>query len=153
MDFVRRNAKRVAFDGLGYLLLLISPAVGWIPGPGGIACALAGLGLLAVHNPWADRLKQYALKNGGKLNGFLFPKNATIEWGYDILAVVLLVAASYLIWVHADLWQITTGVSLFFMAVFIASMNRDRLGVQHRRHRKQLRERIERRLPERKNPS
>ena len=137
MEFLRRSGKRLLYDGLGYVLVIISPIIGWLPGPGGIAVFLAGLGLLSVHNPWADRLKTYTLKNGGKLVGFLFPKNSTVEWTYDILAISLLALASYLIWSHAAIWQISTGVSAFFSAVFIASMNRDRLGVQRKRKKKQ----------------
>lgn len=144
MDFVRRNAKRVAFDGLGYLLLLISPAVGWIPGPGGIACALAGLGLLAVHNPWAEKLKLYTLQNGGKVMHFIFPRNSAVEWIYDAVAIVLLGVAAYLIWIHANFTHVSLGVSAFFMAIFIASTNRDRLGRQHRKTRTKIKNVIKR---------
>ncbi len=135
MDFLRRSGKRIAYDTLGYILAVLSPLVGWLPGPGGIAVFLAGLGILSVHNPWAERIKQYTLKNGGKVIEFFFPKNSKIEWAYDILAFVLLIAASYLIWSHAATWQVSAGVSAFFSAVFIASMNRDRLNTRRSRRK------------------
>lgn len=144
MDFIKRNGKRILFDGVGYLLIAVSPLVGLIPGPGGIAVALAGLGLLSVHNPWAQSLKERTLKNGGKVLHYIFPKNSKVEWTYDLLAASLLAAASYLVWQRAAVWQISLGVSAFFLSVFLASMNRDRLGIQHRRHLKDLQSRLSR---------
>lgn len=41
--------------GLGVVLLLISPLVGAIPGPGGIIVAGAGLALILKSSSWAKR--------------------------------------------------------------------------------------------------
>ena len=151
MDFIKRNGKRIAYDGLGYLLILISPLVGWIPGPGGIAVFLAGLGLLAVHNTWADGIKRYTLKNGGKVMHLIFPKNSTVEWTYDLLAVALLGTASYLIWSHANVWHISWGISAFFMAVFIASMNSDRIGTRKKQKNQEVLDKIHDNIQKRKH--
>lgn len=146
MDFLRRSGKRIAYDFLGYVLVIISPLIGLLPGPGGIAIFLAGLGLLSVHNHWADQIKRYALKNGGKVIVLLFPKNSKIEWTYDLLVVLLLGIASYLIWSRAHTWYIAWGISAFFMAVFIASMNRDRLGKRKKQKHQEVLDKVQEEL-------
>lgn len=124
---MRRHAKRFAIDMLGYLLILGGVALGWIPGPGGIPLIVAGLGLLSIHNAWAKRLRVLVLQHGGKLVNVLFPRWAWAEWGYDIIALLLLVLTFVLEIRRAHLWEIGLGISAFFIAVFIALTNRDRL--------------------------
>jgi hypothetical protein len=127
MDFIKRNAKRIATDAAGYFLLLAAVATGWLPGPGGIPLAIAGLGLLSINNAWARRLRDYVLLHGGKVVQFLFPQNRYIQWLYDIVVVLLLVLAAVLAWNHAVWWQMSLAVAAFFIAVFIALMNRERI--------------------------
>lgn len=134
MDFVKRHAKRVAIDAAGYLLLVAAVATGWLPGPGGIPLALAGLGLLSINNAWAKRLRAYLLSNGGKVVQFLFPDQPVVQWLYDLLALVLLALTGALTWRHAAIWQLSLAVVAFFLALFIALMNRDRLArLKHKR--------------------
>ena len=45
--------------GLGLLLMLLSPAVGLLPGPGGVIVFGMGLGLTLKYSSWAKR--QYAI--------------------------------------------------------------------------------------------
>ena len=137
MEFLKRNAKRIGTDFAGYILVILSPFVGFLPGPGGIALFLAGLGLLSLNNHWARQLREHALKHGGKAIEFLFPRNAKIEWLYDILVAALLILASVLVWRRSAVWQLSIAISAYFGALFIALMNRDRAGVVRRRKRKQ----------------
>ncbi|MEO6761115.1 MAG: PGPGW domain-containing protein [Candidatus Saccharimonadales bacterium] len=127
MDYIKRNAKRIATDAAGYFLVLAAIATGWLPGPGGIPLALAGLGLLSINNPWARRIRDYILRNGGKVIQFLFPRNKYIEWLYDFIVILLLALTAALAWTHSAIWQISIAVGAFFIALFIALMNRDRL--------------------------
>lgn len=127
MDFVRRNAKRIAIDGAGYLLILAGIATGWLPGPGGIPLVVGGLGLLSINNTWAKRLRIFVIENGGKAINILFPKWAWAEWAYDIIAFLLLALTLLLEIRHANLWQMGLGITAFFIALFIALTNRDRL--------------------------
>ena len=127
MDYIKRNAKRIAIDAAGYFLLLAAAATGWLPGPGGIPLALAGLGLLSINNEWARKLREYILKHGGKVVQFLFPRTPWVQILYDIVVILLLVLAGYLGYHHAAIWQISLAIAAFFFAVFIALMNRDRL--------------------------
>jgi hypothetical protein len=46
---------RSCLMGLGLLLMLASPAVGILPGPGGIIVFGAGLGLTLKYSDWAKR--------------------------------------------------------------------------------------------------
>jgi hypothetical protein len=41
--------------GLGVLLILLSPVVGAIPGPGGVIVFALGLGLVLKYSEWAKR--------------------------------------------------------------------------------------------------
>lgn len=127
MDFLRRNGKRIAIDGGGYFLIFAGIATGWLPGPGGIPLVVAGLGLLSINNIWAKRLRIWVIDNGGKAVKILFPRWTWVEWGYDIVALLLLVVTFLLEVRHASLWQMGLGVTAFFIALFIALTNRDRL--------------------------
>jgi hypothetical protein len=127
MNFIRRNAKRIGVDAAGYLLIVLAVLTGWLPGPGGIPLALAGLALLSINNEWARRLRIYLLDNGGKLVQFLFPVNPLVQWAYDALVIVLLIVVTALAFAHNALWQVSLAILLFFVAVFLAVMNRDRI--------------------------
>jgi hypothetical protein len=127
MNVVRRHAKRIAIDAAGYLLIVAAITTGWLPGPGGIPLAVAGLGLLSINNAWAKHLRIWVIQNGGRLVEILFPKWPWVEWGYDIVAFLLLMVTFLLEIHHAHLWEMGLGVTAFFIALFIALTNRDRL--------------------------
>lgn len=135
MDYVRRNAKRIAIDGAGYLLIVAAALTGWLPGPGGIPLLVAGLGLLSINNAWAKRLRTFVMEHGGRLVEMLFPRWPWAEWAYDILAFLLLALTFVLELYHASLWQMGLGVSAFFVALFIALTNRDRLNRLRGKHK------------------
>lgn len=136
MNFLRRNLKRIATDTAGYLLLVASLLTGWIPGPGGIPLAVAGLGLLSINNEWAQRLRDYLLDNGGKFVKVLFPANPIVQWLYDILVVLLWILVVVLALSHAAAWQVGLAVALFFGALAIALLNRDRYERLRRKRQK-----------------
>jgi hypothetical protein len=123
---IKRHAKRIATDAAGYLLIVLGVALGWLPGPGGIPLIVAGLGLLSINNEWAARLRDYLLKHGGELVRVLFPNNKYVQWIYDVAVAALLVIVTILAIRHAAFWQISLSIALFFIALFIAAMNRDR---------------------------
>jgi len=127
MNFLKRHAKRILIDAAGYLLIIAAALTGWLPGPGGIPLAIAGLGLLSINNEWARRLRTFLLDNGGKLVGFLFPANPYVQWLYDLVVVLLWILVVVLAWHHAAIWQISLAIFLFFIGLAIALLNRDRL--------------------------
>ena len=127
MTPMKQKTKRILTDTAGYFLILLGIASGWLPGPGGIPLVLAGLGLLSINNKWAKDLRDYLLKNGGKAVKILFPANRFVQILYDIAVVLLLALVAVLAWHHAAVWQISLSIALFFVALLIAGLNRDRL--------------------------
>ena len=57
--FSNKPVVKNCLFGLGLLLMLLSPAVGLLPGPGGVIVFAAGLGLALKYSSWAKR--QYAI--------------------------------------------------------------------------------------------
>lgn len=51
-----RGPYRIGVGVVGVLLILLAGATGWLPGPGGIPLAIAGLAVLASEFEWAQRL-------------------------------------------------------------------------------------------------
>ena len=121
-----KTLKRILTDTAGYLLVLLGIASGWLPGPGGIPLILGGLGLLSINNEWAKRIREWLLENGGKATQYLFPDNKWVQAAYDIAVVLLLGIVAVLAWRHAAIWQISLATALFFIALLIAGLNRDR---------------------------
>lgn len=127
MPEYKKHTKRIATDAAGYLLLVAAIATGWLPGPGGIPLAIAGLGLLSINNAWARRIRDWLLDHGGKIVTYMFPPIAWVRWLYDTLAVLLLGVSLWLGYRHASIWQISAAIGLFCLAIFLALMNRERL--------------------------
>lgn len=127
MHTLKSRSKRILTDAAGYLLILAGIATGWLPGPGGIPLIVGGLGLLSINNLWAKNLRIWVVENGGKAAELLFPKHPVAEWGYDILVVLLFALTVVLEIRHASVVQMGLGISAFFIALFIALTNRDRL--------------------------
>ena len=126
MHFLRRNLKRILTDIAGYGLILLGVALSPVPGPGGLPLIIAGLGLLSINNEWARRLRGYILTHGGKFVKKLFPPHPYIQWLYDIICVALLVVVALLAASRSPFWKVSLAIALFFFAIFIAAMNRDR---------------------------
>jgi len=127
MEFIKRNAKRIAVDDAGYFLIIAAVLTGWLPGPGGIPLFIAGLGLLSINNEWARRLRDYLLRHGGRFVKIIFPANPIIQWLYDIIVVLLWIVVVILAEQHAALWQVSLAIALFFLSLAIALLNRDRM--------------------------
>lgn len=83
-------------DGIGVLLILISPLFGWLPGPGGIPVFLAGLWFLSLNHSWARRLLDRLKKKGMNLVDAIFVDRPFYKNAYDILAILLTVAGIYI---------------------------------------------------------
>lgn len=118
--------KRIGTDAAGYGLVLLGVASGWLPGPGGIPLVLAGLGLLSINNAWAKRIRDWLVEQGGSFVQKLFPKHPVAQAFYDLIIVVILILVAWLVWRHAAIWQISLAIGLFFIALLIAGINRDR---------------------------
>ena len=51
----RSMTGRYALCTLGWLLIVLAPLIGPLPGPGGVILFAAGLGLLLKNSAWAKR--------------------------------------------------------------------------------------------------
>ncbi|HEY0316284.1 MAG TPA: hypothetical protein VGC28_08465 [Sphingomonas sp.] len=51
----RTHGIKHAISALGWLLILLAPVVGLLPGPGGILVAAAGFALVLQTSAWAKR--------------------------------------------------------------------------------------------------
>jgi len=118
--------KRIGIDAGGYFLILLGIASGWLPGPGGIPLVLAGLSLLSIHNEWAQRLRDYIIRDGSKFLRKLFPKHSLVQAAYDALSLALLGGAIWFALRHAALWQYSLAAILLALAILVACFNRER---------------------------
>lgn len=55
-DGKRNDTWRIVLLGIGILLILLTPVVGALPGPGGVVVLAAGLALTLKNSNWAKRL-------------------------------------------------------------------------------------------------
>ncbi|HPV67044.1 MAG TPA: hypothetical protein PLU56_02045 [Sphingorhabdus lacus] len=49
------SAYRWAMVILGWMLVVSAPLVSWLPGPGGLALFIIGLGVILKHSLWAKK--------------------------------------------------------------------------------------------------
>lgn len=93
----RSRIKRIGVDILGFLLIIASALTGWLPGPGGIPLLILGLSLLATNHAWAERLLMRFKNGGSKLADTIFNGSRRTKWLIDIIAIVLIALAVYLV--------------------------------------------------------
>ena len=98
---MKRHAKRIIYDIVGLFLVILSPFLGAIPGPGGLLVFFAGLSILAIHNDWAKQLLSWAKANMTSLVDIIFANtkqmkivNDCIGVGLIILTIVLAISLS-----------------------------------------------------------
>jgi hypothetical protein len=70
----RNETIRTSLFALGCLLILSAPLVGFLPGPGGVIVAAAGLSLALKNSAWAKRRYVHFKKRWPKWGGWC-------DWG------------------------------------------------------------------------
>ncbi len=108
---------------LGLLLLIVSPIIGSVPGPGGIALFLLSIAILASEFDWAEELKAFFLHTVPKeIKNRWHP---TPRWAicFDITSFALLIGA--LGAVTQGWWALMLSLGMGGITLFI--FNRDRL--------------------------
>lgn len=118
--------KIILLDTLGVLLMIVAVLTGFLPGPGGIPLFILGLSLLAVHHKWAERYIDLLKKYADKLGAVIFIKNPIVQWTYDVLAPLAVLAGILLLLRHSAVWMISLGIFMMFIGVTFLLGNRGR---------------------------
>jgi len=125
--------KRFGRDIAGYGLIIIAFPVGLLPGPGGIPLIIAGLGLLAQHNPWAKKLLQYVDRHSKSFRILLFPERKNIQRLWDGITILLFIGAM-IVGIYSGGWiQRILPTSLACMALVLFLSNRSRIEALQRK--------------------
>lgn len=136
--WAKMRQYRLVTDILGGLCFISAGLVGWLPGPGGMPLIYAGLRIMAINNPKAKQFYDYIIRDGAKLLDIIFPDHKIIAMLWDIVAVVIVVAAFYAMFgVESHFVQIA-GSAAALWAVIAFFYNRKRY---HRIRRNGLRRR------------
>lgn len=119
--------RRLLIDAAGFGLIFLGLAFGWLPGPGGVPLILAGLGLLAQNYEWARRLQGKLIKQGRNALETFFPRHPAAHIIYDILSLLLLAGAVWVLYrTTGRLWD-ALAVAGFFTGLMLLAGNRQRL--------------------------
>lgn len=108
--------------GLGILLVIISPIVGTVPGPGGIALFIAAIAILGSEFDWALELKSILLdKLPAEVKNRWRP---TPKWQtvFDFTSIVLLLIAGLL--AYGSLWWPMISFGAIGLCLFLFNRNR-----------------------------
>ncbi len=122
-----KRLRHIVFDVLGVLLIIVSPLLGWLPGPGGIPLFLAGLGFLAVHHAWARDAIRYVKNNGLKVNNYIFREHPWLQALYDVLSLGFLAGGIYLITTYTKNITLSVAIVSVFTGLTLFLGNRKRL--------------------------
>ncbi len=126
MQKIYRFWKVALTDTLGVLCLIGALLFGWLPGPGGIPLFILGLSLLSINHDWAQRYIDLAQEYAHRVGDLIFIKNPIAQILYDVLAVVLMASAVYVLLNLEQMWQLSLGIFLGFMALTVFLGNRQR---------------------------
>lgn len=136
MKGLKHRTKVILTDTLGVMLIILSPLLGWLPGPGGIPMFFAGLGLLSINHEWARRLLEYLKTEGAKVISKIFSENPIAKAIYDVVSAALIVIGIYLINTYTR--NLTLSLAVFCLATGLALFlgNRHRLQNLIKRYKK-----------------
>lgn len=127
-----KTVRKSFVFALGMILILSSPIIGTIPGPGGIAVFLAGIAVLASEFGWAESLKVFFLKTVPKQVKNRWQPTAKWELVFDGSALCLLIAA--MVFAYSHVWTPVASLGIAGTCLFL--FNKDRLQRLKRKLRK-----------------
>ncbi len=122
----RHPFSRIAIDIAGFGLVIASPFLGWLPGPGGIPVFLLGLGILARNYDWAENLlKDFEKKRLDFVDKYLVG-NKRVAWTIDLLCIGIIALAIfvYLNLSNSILKLATLGAGSFALFIMISNQKR-----------------------------
>lgn len=124
---MKNKVKRYIIDTAGVLLIIGAGLLGWLPGPGGIPLLLAGLGLLAINNKWAENILIKLRDKGEDLVVLTFPKNKKIQLLHDLTTFILISLGITLLVYGSSKYISLLGFPITILGISEFLFNRDRI--------------------------
>lgn len=118
--------QRILIDIAGFGLMIISPFLGWLPGPGGIPLFLAGLGLVSLNHEWARRLlKDFDKKRVEYTDKYLM-SSPRVSFVIDLVCIALLCLGTFIVFTQDPLSLRAPGLGLISVTLIILVSNQKR---------------------------
>ena len=123
---MKSKTKAILVDILGFLCIIASPFIGWLPGPGGFALLILGLSLLANNHEWAERLMGHVKTHTGSFAKYITDASPRMRIAIDVLSIVFVALAVLIVTqVTRDIFK-TAAISLVIASVILVLTNQRR---------------------------
>lgn len=123
---MKQKTKAILVDIVGVALILIAIPLGTLPGPGGVPLVILGLSLLATNHAWAERLLAKVKHETLKATKRVTDSDPVTKWGIDILSVLFIAVAIYLLTMVTKSIATTAGISLTIVGLSMLITNQNR---------------------------
>lgn len=122
----RSRLKRLLIDAAAITLIIASPVVGLIPGPGGILVLLGGFSLLASNHHWARQFLLHLEKHRSDfVESMLADKKISIA--ADILAITAMAGGVYIVFAADNYLVRGIGLGMISASLILLLSNKKRL--------------------------
>lgn len=118
--------QRIAIDIAGFGLMIISPFLGWLPGPGGIPLFVAGLGLVSLNHEWAERLLKDFEKKRVEFTEKYLMASRRVSRTIDICSIIVLCLGVYLAVTQKEFILRGLGLACITIPIIIIFSNQKR---------------------------
>lgn len=122
----KKQLKRIGIDIAGFGLIILSPFVSLLPGPGGLPVFLAGLGILSLNYKWAsDLLKNFEKRYNEFVEKYLV-SNKTVGLTIDILSVFTIASGIFILLnaEHFLILGLAFGMTSFGLIILVSNQRR-----------------------------
>lgn len=129
--------QRVILDIAGFSLMLISPFLGWLPGPGGIPLFVAGLGLVSLNHEWAENLLKNFEQKRREITDKYLMASPRISWIIDLTCLAVITTGLYVAATETELILRGVGlaaVSISFIVLFSNQKRFERIAKKLKKH-------------------
>lgn len=130
--------QRIAIDIAGFGLMIISPLLGWLPGPGGIPLFLAGLSLVALNHEWAANLLKDFDRRRKEFTDKYLMANPVISHAIDATFILFTVGGVYLAATQEQLLYRGLGLGTITVSLIVLVSNQkrfERIAAQFKKHK------------------
>ena len=93
----KKHIRRIAIDIAGFGLIIISPFVSLLPGPGGLPVFIAGLGILSLNYDWAKRILENFEQRYKDFVDKHLVKNKKVSRLIDLLCLIIIATGIFIL--------------------------------------------------------